>query len=391
MIQISKGQILFRQGDAGDSAYIVEKGQIYIYLEQDKEEIPLAMLGQGEIFGEMSLIDNQNRSASARAAVDTSLSVVTKEQLMERMFTADPVVKLLLNVLLKRLRLQNTALLSKEAQEKEKAKANAQRELIGASNEAIEQIKFENLVYEAFRKNQFEMFYQPIVDLKNRKINGCEALLRWKDPEKGYVSPGVFIDVIESSSMVLPIGMWILDQSMKDAKELIAKKNNPNFTVSVNVSTKQFADPRFIEELEGLRKKHDLRPTNIKLEVTERVMMEGAVVIETLRQCRHIGYEIAIDDFGTGFSSLQYLSSMPLSSLKVDRSFVMKVNSDPKVRAIVHSLIFMSKSLGLEVVAEGIETEEELQSVFAMGAEKGQGYLFSKPIPFSQFLNLEGV
>ncbi|KHD88760.1 MAG: hypothetical protein OM95_06385 [Bdellovibrio sp. ArHS] len=392
-VDIHKDQIIFNEGDAGDCAYIIEKGRVLIYLSKDKEDIPLTILGEGEIFGEMALIDNQNRSASVRALEDVRLAIVTKQQVLERVSTADKVVQLLMRVLLKRLRRKN---INTPAGTRI---SDVEFDNSGAGDDgtqtALDQIKLENQIFQAFQNKEFELFYQPIVNLKTKQINGCEALLRWNSPQHGLVSPNLFIDVIENSSMVIPIGHWIINQALKDLRTIQDQlrqsqkgKMAEDFMMSINISGRQFTHSDFVNNLEDLREKHDLQPKNIKLEMTERIMMDGAIALDALKQCHNQGYAISIDDFGTGFSSLQYLTQMPISFLKIDRCFVMKLLNDPKSKAVVSSIIHLAHAMDIEIIAEGIENNEEALVLETLGARFGQGYLFSKPVDLGRFLKL---
>nr|BFD59593.1 hypothetical protein CKG001_17000 [Bdellovibrio sp. CKG001]BFD62972.1 hypothetical protein BdHM001_16530 [Bdellovibrio sp. HM001] len=390
-VDIHKDQIIFSEGDEGDCAYIIEKGRVLIYLTKDKEEIPLTILGEGEIFGEMALIDNQNRSASVRALEDVRLAIVTKQQVLERVSTADKVVQLLMRVLLKRLRRKN---MGGPARLSEVEIDNSGAGTDGTQS-ALDQIKLENQIFQAFQNKEFELFYQPIVNLKTKTITGCEALLRWNSPQHGLVSPNLFIDIIENSSMVIPIGHWIINQALKDLRTIQdqlrlnkKEKMSDDFMMSINISGRQFTHSDFVNNLEDLREKHDLQTQNIKLEMTERIMMDGAIALDALNQCRSLGYAISIDDFGTGFSGLQYLTQMPISFLKIDRSFVMKILSDPKSKAVVSSIIHLAHAMDIEVIAEGIEHHEEALVLETLGARYGQGYLFSKPVDLGRFLKL---
>ncbi len=383
-VDILKDQIIFNQGDAGDCAYIIEKGRVLVYLAKDTDEVPLNILGEGEIFGEMALIDNESRSASVRALEDVRLGIVTKQQVLERVATADKVVQLLLRVLLKRLRRKNSVMANGQDEEGD-----------DGTQTALDQIKLEQQVFQAFQNKEFELFYQPIVDLKTKSIKGCEALLRWNSPQHGLVSPNIFIDIIENSAMVIPIGHWIINQALKDLntiqKHLHSTRKNKlaeEFMMSINISGRQFTHSDFVSNLEDLREKHDVQPKNIKLEMTERIMMDGAIALEALNQCRNQGYAISIDDFGTGFSSLQYLTQMPISFLKIDRCFVMKILSDAKSKAVVSSIIHLADAMDIEIIAEGIENNEECLVLETLGARYGQGYLFSKPVDMGRFLKL---
>lgn len=390
-VDILKDEIIFQEGDVGDCAYIIEKGRVLVYLNKDTEEIPLNILGEGEIFGEMALIDNQTRSASVRALEDVRLAIVTKQQVLERVSTADKVVQLLMRVLLKRLRRRNSPG-GFQISEAEFDNSGVGQD---GTDSALDQIKLENQIFQAFQNREFELFYQPIVNLKNKQVTGCEALLRWNSPLHGLVSPNLFIDVIENSSMVIPIGHWIINQALRDLRIIqdqlrLNKKDKlaDDFMMSINISGRQFTHSDFVNNLEDLREKHDLQTKNIKLEMTERIMMDGAIALEALNQCRNQGYAISIDDFGTGFSSLQYLTQMPISFLKIDRSFVMKILSDPKSKAVVSSIIHLAHAMDMEIIAEGIENNEESLVLETLGARYGQGYLFSKPVDLGRFLKM---
>lgn len=383
-VDIAKDQIIFNQGDTGDCAYIVEKGRVLVYLLKDNGEVPLNIVGEDEIFGEMALLDNANRYTSARALEDTHLRIVTKQQALERIATADKVVQILLQSLLKRLRPQSNAPMTRLT-----------AEATEHTNSALKQLNLEQQIFHALQNKELELYYQPIVDLKTKKIKGCEALLRWNSPQFGLISPSVFIDVLENSDMVIPIGHWIINQALKDLatiqKHLHSTKKNKlaeEFMMSINISGRQFTHLDFVKNLEDLREKHDVQSKNIKLEMTERIMMDGAIALEALNHCRSHGYAISIDDFGTGFSSLQYLTQMPISFLKIDRCFVMKILSDDKSKAVVSSIIHLADAMDIETIAEGIESNEECLVLETLGARFGQGYLFSRPLDMENFLKL---
>jgi len=375
MVRYKKSDVIFRQGDVGDCAYIIESGQILIYLTKDDNEIPLSLIGPGEIFGEMALLDNQNRSASARALEETVLNMVNREQVLERVNSSDTIVQLLMRVLLKRIRNQNMKML---APKKENSLYDLTEWASSPDQKAIDKIKLEIRIKEAFANKEFRLHYQPIIDLQSRQIVGAEALLRWESP-KEVIPPIVFIDLLENSSMMIPVGEWIIEQACQDLKEF--HKHHPKFVSSINISARQILAPNFLDYIESLTKKYSLSPSSLKLEMTERIMMEGVLAIEMLKKCHDLGYPISIDDFGTGFSSLQYISQMPINDIKIDRSFVMKITQDLKTQAIVETLLFMARSLNLNVISEGIENQDEMNWLKSKGSQYGQGWLFSKAIP----------
>lgn len=382
------GTVIFREGDAGDCAYVIESGRVLVYLTKDTEEIPISILGVGEIFGEMSLIDNLSRSASVRCIEDCVVTLVTRDQMLQRFQGSDGLVQLLLKVLMTRLRRNNLAISNQW--DVVNGKGGASKLYVDSAakfGDVFENIKFENRLQDALQKGEFVMYYQPILNIQSNTVIGCEALLRWNDPVGGLIMPDAFIDFLENSVLVVPVGFWILNQCFSDFHKLKAL-GGPHFMMSINVSSRQFTHPTFVEELEKIAKKYRVPVQNIKLEVTERVMLEGAVALDTLARCHEKGYCISIDDFGTGFSSLKYLSQMPVNYLKVDRSFVMKVSRDAKALAVIRSIIFMAESLGMEIIAEGIETIEERDILIRLGASLGQGWLYSKALPLAQFLHL---
>ena len=382
-IQILNGSVLFREGDQGDCAYVIEEGKILVYLEREGEEVPISLLKKGEIFGEMSLIDNLPRSASVKALEDCVLAVITKDQLLERFNSSDSLVQLLLKVMMNRVRKNNSSYTQIQD-----LNANLDQDLDqNGVDAAIENLKLENRLQEALNNNEFEMFYQPIINIKLNQAIGCEALIRWKDPLHGYVQPDKFIDFLENSRLITPVGNWIFERCFQDYHKLKALFGQ-DFMMSINVSSRQFVHPEFMNDLEKLTWKHKIQSKNIKLEVTERVMMDGSVALDILSKCKAKGFNISIDDFGTGFSSLQYLSQMPVSYLKIDKSFVSKISKDMKVLAVVRSMIFMAEALGMEVIAEGVETAEERSALLGLGANYAQGWLYSKAVPVDQFLKL---
>jgi EAL domain-containing protein (putative c-di-GMP-specific phosphodiesterase class I) len=393
-VDIQPDQIIFKEGDAGDCAYIIEKGRVLIFhTKSSGEEVPLNILSGGEIFGEMALIDNEKRSASSRALDDVRLAIVTKQQVLERIMTSDPMIQIMMHALLRRLR-QRSHIITSDGDTNVLEDLQPAVDIVG-SQEALDRLKMENQLFQAFQNKEFELFYQPIINLKTKVICGCEALLRWRSPTRGLIPPNNFIDIIESSSMVIPIGHWIINQALKDLVTIqnhlrTNKKHGlaEEIMMSINISGRQFTHPDFVNSLEDLREKFNVPTKNIKLEMTERIMMDGAIAIETLNQCRDQGYSISIDDFGTGFSSLQYLTQMPISFLKVDRTFVMKLMTDPKSKAVVSSIIHLANAMDIEIIAEGIEKNEEALILETLGARFGQGYLFAKPMELNKFIAL---
>ncbi len=372
-VYFKKDDYIFKQNDGGDCAYLIERGRVQILINKQNTEVPVSIIGESEIFGEMALLDNLNRSASAKALDDCTLIVVTKDQLLDRVHSSDTIVRLLVQLLLKRLRNQ-TDHMNEELNLK----------YYKTDLEGVNKIRLENKIFDAFKNNEFLLYHQPIIDLNTKVMIGSEALLRWFSPTEGMISPALFIDLIENSSIIIPVGEWIIEESFRHLQILRQKK--ADYSLSVNISGKQFIHHEFIDHLTRTQKKYGIDPKSIKLEMTERILMEGVVVLDTLQRCRDLGYQISIDDFGTGFSSLQYLAKMPIDFIKIDGSFVQKMQADHKTEAVVKSIIYLAQTLSIKIISEGIETEEQMNKLIELGSDYGQGYLFSKPIPLDEII-----
>ncbi|UCZ53235.1 EAL domain-containing protein [Bacillus shivajii] len=254
-------------------------------------------------------------------------------------------------------------------------------------NQFLEKKRMELALKQALEKNEFELFYQPIFDLTSGEITATEALLRWEHPTKGSVSPADFIPIAEETGLIFPIGEWVL----REACQQLNKWNNNevgNICMKVNLSAKQFYQTNFVKNLQRIIKETKINPTCLELEVTESIMMQQTEqAIASLEELSKLGVKLAIDDFGTGFSSLGYLKRFPIDTLKIDRTFVWDIHKDKKTEAIVQTIIHLAKALELDIVAEGVETKQQLQFLSEEKCEYIQGYLLSKPISSEEFNN----
>ncbi|MCL4791030.1 MAG: EAL domain-containing protein [Gammaproteobacteria bacterium] len=263
--------------------------------------------------------------------------------------------------------------------------------------ELMEYHELERDIREALRLDEFHVVYQPKVNATNRRLQGLEALLRWTSPTRGKVSPGTFIPVAEESGHIIPLGYWVLDQVCQTLK-IWEEKDLPRVPVSVNVSARQFQQPDFHKRVAQILAAHDVDPALIEIELTEGLVMEDseAAQLELLR-LKRIGLRISIDDFGTGYSCLSYLRRFPIDVLKIDRSFVMEIGVSQDGESIIDAIISLARSLRLETVAEGVETNEQLDFLLERGCHIVQGYLFGVPMeqaliePLLAELNNAGV
>jgi diguanylate cyclase (GGDEF)-like protein len=245
---------------------------------------------------------------------------------------------------------------------------------------AVALLKLENDLRRAIERQEFRIFYQPIVSLETDQIAGFEALVRWEHPERGAVPPDEFIPLSEETGLIMEIGQWVLQESCRQVREWQSFLQRP-LTLSVNLSGKQFVQPNLIEQIKNTLRETDFDPRWLRLEITESVVMENAeAAASMLIQLRDLGVHLSIDDFGTGYSSLSYLHRFPVTTLKIDRSFIGRMGEGDENAEIVRTIMTLANNLGMEVVAEGVETEEQLARLRALKCEYGQGYLFSKPV-----------
>ncbi len=237
----------------------------------------------------------------------------------------------------------------------------------------------------ALEQQQFQLYYQVQVDASAQPI-GAEALIRWLHPERGLVSPYDFIPLAEETGLILPIGQWVLETACAQLKAWEQDKTTCDLTLSINVSPKQFDQEDFVTQVQSIVQRHAINPTKLKLELTESILADNVEkIITVMSALNDLHIRFSLDDFGTGYSSLQYLKRLPLYQLKIDQSFVRDICIDSNDRALVLTIINMAKSLGLEVIAEGVETKEQQLLLLHKGCLYFQGYLFGKPLPIKQF------
>ena len=245
---------------------------------------------------------------------------------------------------------------------------------------AVERQSIEESLRRALEREEFALHYQPKINLKTGEISGAEALIRWTHPTRGPVPPGQFIPVAEDCGLILPIGNWVLREACKQARAWV-DAGLPLGTMAVNISAMEFRDENFLEGVFAILKDTGLDPRSLELELTESVLMKRAESTESiLRKLRARGVQLAVDDFGTGYSSLSYLRKFPIDALKIDQSFVRQITTAPGETTIVTAVISMGRSLNLRVVAEGVETQEELKFLQAHHCDEAQGYYFSRPV-----------
>jgi EAL domain-containing protein (putative c-di-GMP-specific phosphodiesterase class I) len=384
---IPKDELIYKEGQPGDCAYLIESGQVELFVTTKEESTPLSLLGPGEIFGEMAMLDGSRREASAKANSEVVLSVVSKEALSERIDEADPIVRLLITMLINRtretLKVNKSITQNKKLKIKAKKSTNTEITDINLGLDVIQKIRYEKELHEALENDEFKIHFQPIISIESQNVVGFEALTRWKSPEHGLVRPDIFMGIAEETSLIVPLGHWITETACREFGEIQKSLADslgkiPKLFCSINVSGRQMQDPKLFEILQKATWMHKIHPKQIKLEITERVFVSGNFVYDWISKCRSKGYSVALDDFGTGFSSLSSLHKIDANNLKIDKSFVQAMEEDHNTYVIVKSIVEMARGLNKTVIAEGIESTEQLKMLKKMGCKYAQGYLFSK-------------
>ncbi len=242
-------------------------------------------------------------------------------------------------------------------------------------------LEIETDLRRAINRQEFLVYYQPLICLHSGKIEGFEALVRWMHPDKGTIAPADFIPVAEETGSIVEIGMWVLRTACYQLRAWQDLYLNPNLTVSVNLSVKQFSQPNLIEQIDKILQETNIDSHCLSLEITESAIMDNAeTATKILQQLKSRQIKLSMDDFGTGYSSLSYLHHFPIDTLKIDRSFISRVGINGENMEIVQAIATLASHLGMRTIAEGVETDKQLERIKAMGCNFGQGYLFSKPL-----------
>ncbi len=370
------GDRIFSEGDAPDVAYLIESGQVEVWIQQEQGRVVLSHLGPGEILGEMAVIDRAPRSATADAMTAVTAIEIRADQLRARLDEADPVLRGLVVGLLSRYR-RGLHIARYGSEESQPPEANA---AIDQRRRVADKIRLERELLEALERQQLRVLFQPIFDLHTRTVAGFEALVRWKHPTLGEVAPAEFIALAEETSLIVPIGHYAL----RSACRLLAKLDQSLAGaaapwIAVNVSGRQSLVPDFADTVAASAQEVGLSPRRLKVEITESLALNYERVIEFIDRCRFHGIEVALDDFGTGYSGLAHLQELRFDSIKLDKSFVSNLTGDIKSAALVRGIAFLVHGLGADMVAEGVENLMQARALKALGVRYLQGYLIGHP------------
>ncbi len=383
-LELPAGSLLFAEGDPPTSAFLIERGEVEISTGEGDSRRVLGVLGPGSLLGEMAVIDDSPRTASARALADCVLTPIDRMQFGERLQNADPVVRALLLSQVARYR-------SALAQFGGTAAAMGAQVNPLAGNAspaaALDKIRLENELREALDRHQLEVRLQPILDLAIGRIHGFEALTRWTHPERGPVSPADFIALAEETSLILPVGEYVLGEVCLALRRFVDRGDDDPPFIALNVSGRQLADAGFhTRVLERLAALH-LDPALLKIEITESLVLDYERVADFIRRCHAAGMRVALDDFGTGYSNLGHVYRLAFDTIKLDQGFVRQLD-DPRCLAVVRAVASMAADLGCDLVAEGVEKEEQLVQLGNLGYRFAQGYLIGKPLSVNEALRI---
>lgn len=369
-VRLQPGEVLFREGDAPTTAFILDAGQMEIRATQRGQEVVLALLGPGAIIGEMGVIDAAPRTATAVALSACRLIALDRTQIAERIEGADPVIRALLQGTLQRYR---SALAALQGGALGTAPVEVPDEVAG-----VGKMRLESQLRAALDDGGLDVRYQPLLDVASGRIAGFEALVRWTHPERGPISPAEFVTLAEETSLIVPVGEYVFDTACAAARAFIDAAGRPLF-VAVNVSARQLREPGLLERVIARVDAAGLPRGSIKIEITESQAMDPVLMQGFIALCHGHGVKVALDDFGTGYSHLTQMHLLPFDTLKIDQGFVRHMLSDSRSMAIVETIVAMAKALRASIVVEGIESEAELDVLRRLGCEYAQGWLVGKP------------
>ncbi|MGH8442542.1 MAG: EAL domain-containing protein [Nevskiaceae bacterium] len=375
---MKRGESLFRQGDHGDCAYVIETGQLEVFRTSKRKRTVLALLGPGEVIGEMAVIDHGPRTASAVARKPTRLRTITRDLLENKVDAADPLIRVMLRLILQRYRSAVDG------------KRSGGGRADNARKAALSRVKFAQEIEQGMEREQFMLHYQPIVNLESMKIAGFEALVRWNHPTRGMVPPSEFVPVMEEGELIQRLGRWVLKSACATVKRLNARiiGAEPMF-VCVNLSGRELVNPTVIDNIQEALRTTGVPAKSLRVEITESALVSNLdFAVSVISRCRTMGVAVAVDDFGTGYSSLNYLRHFAVDTLKIDRSFVRPVHTDEDNRKILRTIRDLAHALNMTIVAEGVEDLGQMRMLRDLGLEHAQGYLFSRPAGENEAANM---
>ena len=380
--------IVFKDGDSGDAAYVIESGCVEILASTGDGQRRIAMLTEGAMFGEVALLDRHPRTATVRALVPTTLVRINRPHVEELLSRTDPVIQYLMRLLLERFRSSS----GKPTEPAVHTPAQNGLPVVDLHAAALRTLSLAHDLSGAIDHEQLELFYQPIVLLEDLSVIGFEALIRWRHPTMGMVSPDEFIPLAEKTGLIHRIGLWVLQRATADWARLrkvcnVETRHKP--FMSVNLSAPELCGEGIVQSVCDSAAAHQMDMAELRVELTETVVISNLQSITSaLEQLRGMGAGIALDDFGTGFAGLTYLQTLPFSCIKIDRAFVQQMHGSERSFQIVKSALELARLFGMTTVAEGIEEAAIGASLADMGCTYAQGFHYYRPMPLKQVLEV---
>ncbi len=376
-VVVKAGDAIFAEDDAPTTAFLIESGHVIVSTVQHGEYLQLGKLGPGALLGEMAVIDSAPRSASAHALTECVLTPIDRNQFAERLAAADPIVRALLMSQLTRYR-SALATLTGDVR-------ITNDQLPPDDENAFSKIRLESELRSALERDELDVRLQPLLHIPSGVIAGYEALIRWQHPLRGPVSPVEFIRLAEETSLILPIGDYVLARVCDMLVELRKRGRTPLPFIALNVSARQLEDPTLVDRMLEQLKAHDLPPDRLEVEITESLVFNQTLISGLLDRCHAAGMEVALDDFGTGYSNLGPVLSLDFDRIKLDQSFTRALHT-PRGLALVRAITAMTQALDCEMIAEGVETTEQLEALRELGCDYAQGWLIGKPVSLQEVL-----
>jgi EAL domain-containing protein (putative c-di-GMP-specific phosphodiesterase class I) len=375
----ASGQQIFKYGDMGDCAYLIEEGTVEVLVFKEDGEQRIKLIGKGELFGEVSLIDYQPRTATVRAIERTVLVPIPRKMMEGLLEKSDPVLRHLLLVILERFRHRNhhNSVLP-EPRAAVPLEQSRRRTIV--KGEATQKLSLAHGMKRALAREEFELYYQPICNIADGRVAGFEELIRWHHPAEGVKHPRDFLWIAEQTGLIHEIGLWTLQRASRDWPTLRGFTDSPSPFINVNVSAAQLNNEMFVEDVKAIIASHKLNPAELKLELTETVMVEQPdTALRIMDKLIKLGCSLALDDYGAGHSGLKHLQQYPLTTLKIDGTFVEPMLDSAQSQEIVRSTVALAHSLGMKVIAESVETDGLRQILRQMECDFGQGWYFGRP------------
>lgn len=373
----ASGQQIFKFGDTGDCAYLIEEGTVEILVIKEDGEHRIRLIGKGELFGEVALIDYEPRTATVRAIERTVLVPIPRKMMEGLLEKSDPVLRHLLLVVLERFRHRNDGSALPEISARVPLEQAKRRSIV--KGEATQKLSLAHGMKRALAREEFQLYYQPICNLADGCVAGFEALIRWHHPTDGVMQPNDFLWIAEQTGLIHEIGLWSLERACRDWVTLRKFTDYESPFVSVNLSAAQLSNEMLVEEVKSVIESQSMNAAELKLELTETVMVEQPEsALRIMHRLIELGCSLSLDDYGAGHSGLRHLQRYPLTTLKIDGAFVEPILQSSQSLEIVRSSVALAHSLGMLVVAEGVESKSVKAKLLEMKCDFGQGWYFGR-------------